>query len=136
MVQGSGAFWPRQTWFLPFTFIASIVATLTLSSCVVVVKLLALRDALRADLVAEGATKSRDRLQDLSGAMFVDLAWVLPWVAVLVLILPTITAWMLARRQAQGAGAVGKAIEGARRGPHRPRPSGCPPTSWETWRSR
>jgi methyl-accepting chemotaxis protein len=112
VVQGTGPFWPRQTWFLPFTFIASIVATLTLCICVVVVKLLALRDALRADLVAEGAAKSAERLQDLSGAMFVDLAWVLPWVAVLALILPTITAWMLARRQAQGAGAVGKAIEG------------------------
>lgn len=112
VVQGTGPFWPRQTWFLPFTFIASIVATLTLCICVVVVKLLALRDALRADLVAEGATKSAERLQDLSGNMFADLAWVLPWVAVLALILPTITAWMLARRQAQGAGAVGKAIEG------------------------
>lgn len=112
VVQGTGAFWPRQTWFLPFTFIASIVATLTLCICVVVVKLLALRDALRADLVAEGATKSAERLQELSGTMFADLAWVLPWVAVLALILPTITAWMLARRQAQGAGAVGKAIEG------------------------
>jgi methyl-accepting chemotaxis protein len=62
--------------------------------------------------VAEGARKSAERLQDLSGNMFSDLAWVLPWVAVLALILPTITAWMLARRQAQGAGAVGKAIEG------------------------
>lgn len=112
VVQGAGVFWPRQTWFLPFTFIASIVATLTLCICVVVVKLLALRDALRADLLAEGAKASADRLQTLSGSMFADLAWVLPWVAVLALILPTITAWMLARRQAQGAGAVGKAIEG------------------------
>jgi methyl-accepting chemotaxis protein len=112
VLQGSGAFWPRQTWFLPFTFIASIIATLMLCICVVVVKLLGLREALRAELLAEGATKSAERLQDLSGSMFMDLAFVLPWVAVLALILPTITAWMLARRQAQGAGAVGKAIEG------------------------
>jgi methyl-accepting chemotaxis protein len=112
VLQGSGAFWPRQTWFLPFTFMASIIATLMLCICVVVVKLLGLREALRAELLAEGATKSAERLQDLSGSMFLDLAFVLPWVAVLALILPTITAWMLARRQAQGAGAVGKAIEG------------------------
>ncbi|WP_224242360.1 methyl-accepting chemotaxis protein [Hyalangium gracile] len=112
LLQGSGAFWPRQTWFLPFTFVASIIATLMLCICVVVVKLLGLRDALHAQLVAEGATKSAQTIQDLSGSMFSDLAFVLPWVAVLALILPTITAWMLARRQAQGASAVGKAIEG------------------------
>ncbi|HYH99232.1 methyl-accepting chemotaxis protein [Hyalangium sp.] len=112
VIQGSGAFWPRQTWFLPFTFIASIIATLMLCICVVVVKLLGLREALREELLAEGALKSAEKLQDLSGSMFSDLAFVLPWVAVLALILPTITAWMLARRQAQGASAVGKAIEG------------------------
>jgi len=112
VVQGTGPFWPRQTWFLPLTFIASIIATLMLCICVVVVKLLAVRDALRTELLAEGAMKSAEKLHDLSGSMFSDLAWVLPWVAVLALILPTITAWMLARRQAQGAGAVGKAIEG------------------------
>jgi methyl-accepting chemotaxis protein len=112
VLQGTGPFWPRQTWFLPFTFVASIIATLMLCICVVVVKLLGLRDALKAELVAEGAQKSAEKLQDLSGSMFSDLAFVLPWVAVLALILPTITAWMLARRQAQGAGAIGKAIEG------------------------
>ncbi len=112
VLQGSGAFWPRQTWFLPFTFVASIIATLMLCSCVVVVKLLGLRDALHAQLVAEGATSSAQKIQELSGSMFSDLAFVLPWVAILALILPTITAWMLARRQAQGASAVGKAIEG------------------------
>jgi len=112
VIQGAGPFWPRQTWFLPFTFIASIIATLMLCICVVVVKLLGLREALKAELLAEGAQKSAEKLQDLSGSMFSDLAFVLPWVAILALILPTITAWMLARRQAQGAGAVGKAIEG------------------------
>jgi methyl-accepting chemotaxis protein len=109
-LQGKGMFWPRQTWFLPFAFIASIIATLVLCSSVVVVKLLALRDSLRAELLAVGAPE--EKIQGLGGSLFSDLALVLPWIAVLALILPTITAWMLARRQAQGAGAVGKAIEG------------------------
>ncbi|MBN1206015.1 MAG: methyl-accepting chemotaxis protein [Myxococcaceae bacterium] len=109
-LQGSGVFWPRQAWFLPFSFIASIVATLMACSCVVVVKLLELRDSLRAELLAAGA--SEEKIQSLGGSLFSDLALVLPWIAVLALILPTITAWMLARRQAQGASAVGKAIEG------------------------
>lgn len=110
MLQGSGVFWPRQTWFLPFSFLASIIATLMLCSCVVVVKLLEVRDSLRAELLAVGAPE--EKIQALGGSLFTDLALVLPWIAVLALILPTITAWMLARRQAQGATAVGKAIEG------------------------
>jgi methyl-accepting chemotaxis protein len=111
VLQGKGLFWPRQTWFLPFTFIASMVATLVISTCVVMVKLLALRDEL-ARQVESGAVRTADSIHELSGAFFVELAYALPWMAVLALGLPTITAWMLARRQAQGAGAVGRAIEG------------------------
>jgi methyl-accepting chemotaxis protein len=111
VLQGKGVFWPRQTWFLPFTFVASIVATLVLSSCVVMVKLLSLRDQLVRQVEA-GSVTTAESIRELSGSLFVELAYALPWVAVLALGLPTITAWMLARRQAQGAGAVGTAIEG------------------------
>lgn len=112
VLQGSGMFWPRQTWFLPFTFVASIISTLMLCICVVMVKLLGLRDALHAQLVADGATQSAKTVQDMSGSMFSELSLVLVLVALLALVLPTLTAWLLARRQAQGASAVGKAIEG------------------------
>ncbi len=111
-LKGGGVFWPRQAWFLPYTFGASIVATLLLSSCVVVVKLITVRETLSAELIAEGAVKSAEKVQDLSGSLFAELAFALPWVAILVLGLPTITTWMLARRQAEGASAVGHAIQG------------------------
>ena len=109
--RGGGFFWPRQSWFLPFTFVASIISTLLLSGCVMTVKMLGLRDTLRVDLAKQGAISSAQLLEELGGSMLTELLGSMAWVAALVLILPTITTYMLARRQAQGTGAVGVAIE-------------------------
>jgi methyl-accepting chemotaxis protein len=108
----TGVFWPRQSWFLPFTFVASLVTTVLLGACVVTAKLMDFRETLLRQLVKEGAKDSAKLLADLGSGLFVDLAFALPWVCLVVIILPGVTAWMLARRQAQGAGAVGKAVEG------------------------
>ncbi len=109
--RGGGLFWPRQSWFLPFTFVASIVSTLLLSGCVMTVKMLRLRDVLRAELAGQGSISSAQLLEELGGSLLTELLGSMAWVAGLVLIVPTITTWMLARRQAQGTGAVGVAIE-------------------------
>ncbi|MDY7226659.1 methyl-accepting chemotaxis protein [Hyalangium rubrum] len=113
-LKGSGIFWPRQSWFLPYTFVASIIATLVLSSCVVVVKLIGVRGGLDQvqGMIKAGDPKSAEEVAKLSASLFVDLAYALPWVAVLVIVLPTITTYLLARRQALGATAVGSAITG------------------------
>src|SRR6185503_18540096 len=97
-LKGGGMFWPRQSWFLPYTFVASIIATLLLSSCVVVVKLMGVRETLIRGLKDEEAIKL---VEGMSEDLFSQLASALPWVAVLVLVLPTITTYLLARRQAQ-----------------------------------
>ncbi|MCP3103556.1 methyl-accepting chemotaxis protein [Myxococcus sp. K15C18031901] len=107
---GRGPTWPRQAWFLPFTFGSSIVSALVLSGCVVMVKLTSLRDELHGELVGEGALRSARLLMDLGGVLAGDLAFSLMWVGGL-LLLPGITTWMLARRQARAARAVGEAIE-------------------------
>ncbi|QSQ10733.1 methyl-accepting chemotaxis protein [Myxococcus landrumensis] len=107
---GRGVTWPRQAWFLPFTFGGSIVAALMLSGCVVMVKLESIRDTLRVELMAEGAQRSARMLMEMGGALAGELAFSLVWVGGL-LLLPGITMWMLARRQARAAEAVGKAIE-------------------------
>ncbi|MFP2931744.1 hypothetical protein ACLESO_42500 [Pyxidicoccus sp. 3LG] len=109
-LKGGGFFWPRQAWFLPFTFVGSILSVLVLSGCVVIVKLLNVRDSLRASLLAEGATQSAEKLNGMGGLLAGELAFGLAWVGGL-LLLPAITTWMLARRQANGASAVGEAIE-------------------------
>jgi len=107
---GRGFSWPRLAWFLPFTFGGSMVSALVLCGCVVGVKLAALRDALHVELVAEGASRSARLLTDLGGALAGELAFSLMWVGGL-LVLPGVTTWMLARRQARAARAVGEAIE-------------------------
>jgi methyl-accepting chemotaxis protein len=109
-LKGGGIFWPRQSWFLPYTFVASIIATLLLSSCVVVVKLMAVRESLIKGLKNDEAAIKL--VEGMSEDLFTQLATALPWVAVLVLVLPTITTYLLARRQAQGTSAVGSAISG------------------------
>ncbi|RKH55066.1 methyl-accepting chemotaxis protein [Corallococcus llansteffanensis] len=109
---GSGLFWPRQTWFLPLTFLATIFATLMLSGCVVVVKLLGVRNLLKAALLEDGAMRSAARLDDVGSSLFVELAFALPWVGALVFILPAFTTWMLARRQVTSTGAVHGALSG------------------------
>ncbi|WP_225411782.1 methyl-accepting chemotaxis protein [Stigmatella hybrida] len=112
LVVGGGVFWPRQSWFLPFTFVASLLATVMLGSSVVAVKLMNFRDALRAEIALDGGGQSAAKLQALGSTLFTELVFALPWVCGLVLILPGITAWLLARRQAEGAAAVRVAIEG------------------------
>ncbi|NOK12735.1 methyl-accepting chemotaxis protein [Corallococcus exercitus] len=109
---GSGLFWPRQSWFLPFTFLSTIFATVVLSACVVVVKLLGVRTQLKEVLVADGAMRAASRLDDVGSSLFADLGFALPWVGALVFVLPAFTTWMLARRQAASAGSVHEAISG------------------------
>ncbi|NNB98502.1 methyl-accepting chemotaxis protein [Corallococcus exiguus] len=109
---GSGPFWPRQSWFLPLTFLSTIFATVVLSACVVVVKLLAVRTLLQEVLLADGATQAAARLDDVGSSLFADLGFALPWVGALVFVLPAFTTWMLARRQATSASAVHGAISG------------------------
>ncbi|WP_338870066.1 methyl-accepting chemotaxis protein [Myxococcus stipitatus] len=110
MPPGGGMSWPRQSWFLPFTFGGSIFAALMLSGFVVMVKLESVRDMLHAELLAEGALRSARMLMELGGVLAGELAFSLVWVGGL-LLLPGITMWLLARRQARAAEAVRTAIE-------------------------
>jgi methyl-accepting chemotaxis protein len=77
---------------------------------VVVVKLMAVRESLIKGLKNDEAAIKL--VEGMSEDLFTQLATALPWVAVLVLVLPTITTYLLARRQAQGTSAVGSAISG------------------------
>ncbi|MBJ6761160.1 methyl-accepting chemotaxis protein [Myxococcaceae bacterium JPH2] len=111
VLTGQGLSWPRLAWFLPFTFVGSTLSTLMLSGCVVVMKLLHLRDTLMAQMVADGAHRSAARVLELGDALASELGWALAWVGGILLLLPTATTWLLARRQASAAGAVRTAIE-------------------------
>ena len=108
---GRGLFWPRQSWVLPVTFVASIATMSFMGGCVVVMELLRIRDVLHQELLAEGATRSLAQLQLMEDAFSGNLAFGLLWVCAMVLVLPSLSFWLMARRLARGTGAVRTAIE-------------------------
>jgi methyl-accepting chemotaxis protein len=89
LASGRGLSWPRLSWFLPFAFLASLLSTVLLSTCLVLARL--------ADSQV--------------GVLLEELGSALAWVGVLVLVLPTLTTWLLARRLAAGCQAIRTAIE-------------------------
>ncbi|RKH09640.1 methyl-accepting chemotaxis protein [Corallococcus sp. CA053C] len=109
--QGSGPFWPRQRWFLPLTSVTSLVLTLLLSGGVLVVKLRVARTLLEAHLRSLGAQDTVGHLDALGQELLRELAFALAWISVLMLVIPALTLWMMARRQARASGAVREAIE-------------------------
>jgi methyl-accepting chemotaxis protein len=90
---GGGLTWPRQSWFQPLAYAASVLCVLLLSGSLVVAQMVRLNGAERA-------------LQFLS-----QHGLLLVWIAGFALVIPTLTAWMMARRLAAGARTVRTAIE-------------------------
>jgi methyl-accepting chemotaxis protein len=107
--RGGGPFWPRQVWYLPFAVGLSTVATLALAALSVAVELLETREALRTALSA-GRTQEALALLDEQGASS-RLTVVLVVVGGLLPAVISLTTWILARRQAQGAQAIRESIE-------------------------
>jgi methyl-accepting chemotaxis protein len=107
-----GLFRPRQSWFLPFTYVVSILALLVMSLCVVAAKLYRLEATLRQELSAEARRFAGEVQTVVHDSLVRELGLELAGVCLLLLVLPTLTYWLLARRQAYSAEAVGKAIEG------------------------
>ena len=106
---GDGMFWPRQAWFLPFTYLASVLSLLIVCGCVVVSKAASLQGALEKTL---GTEQARLFAGTMRTVLFSEFGPALLIVCVLVLVMPAISYGMLARRQAQGHASVGTAIQG------------------------
>ncbi len=109
--QGRGFFWPRLSWLLPFTFVTMLSVTLLLSGGVIAAKVRVARRLLEQHLRTAGPQEALSQLDLVGGALLSEAIGVLGWVFVLMFILPALTAWLLARRQARGAEAVRAAIE-------------------------
>jgi methyl-accepting chemotaxis protein len=106
---GDGVFWPRQAWFLPFTYVSSVLSLLIISVFVVVSKTASLQSLLEKTLGTEQARLFAGTLRTL---LIEEFGPALLIVCALVLIMPAITYGLLARRQALGAVAVKTAIQG------------------------
>ncbi len=125
---GRGVFWPRQRWFLPYVFAATLTSTLVLSGLVFVMQTLELRDAqmrairedtsipqAQAELIAQKLHGFSDSLLSTMGPPLLALG-------AFVLIVLSLAAWMLARRQVRATAAVMEAIEALAKGaPFAPR---------------
>lgn len=112
----TGLFRPRQSWFLPFTYATSILALLVMSMSVVAGKLYRFHDTLRQQLSEEAQRFAGELQTVVNDSLVRELGMELACVCLLVLVLPTLTYGLLARRQAHSAEAVGKAIEGLANG--------------------
>ncbi|HZH13901.1 MAG TPA: methyl-accepting chemotaxis protein [Archangium sp.] len=119
---GRGLFWPRQRWFLPYVFATTLTSTLVLSGLVFVMQTLELRDAqmqairedpsipqAQAELIAQKLHGFSDSLLSTMGPPLLALG-------AFVLIVLSLAAWMLARRQVRATAAVMEAIEALARG--------------------
>jgi methyl-accepting chemotaxis protein len=119
---GRGAFWPRQRWYLPYAFASTLTSTLVLTGVVFVLRTLELRDAqtrailedptippAQAELIAAKLHGFSDTLLSAMGPPLLALG-------AFVLVVLTLSAWMLARRQVRATTAVLEAIEGLANG--------------------
>jgi methyl-accepting chemotaxis protein len=108
---GRGFFRPRLSWFLPSTFATSLVSTLVLCGIVVATKTTEFQAQLIQEMKLLGELRAAQRLEGLTASLLAEFGLPLLLVASVLLCLPTLAAWMLARRQERGANAVLHAIE-------------------------
>jgi methyl-accepting chemotaxis protein len=112
MVKRSGFLWPRQAWFLPYSFAVFVACTLATTLTIVG------KQGYNAYkfLLTQSLGTSPDQFQQVLQESLTTLAKesILP-ITVLggyLLLIATVTAWLLARRQKQGTLSIQEALEG------------------------
>jgi methyl-accepting chemotaxis protein len=119
-VVGGGFFWVRQSWFLPYAFIVCLLSLIVLGGVAVGVQTTNVQRRYIVDLEATGQHQAAAMLEGLGTSLLSELSIPVAVLAVLLLTLATVSAWMLARRQERGSLAVLRAIEGLSVGKVRP----------------
>jgi methyl-accepting chemotaxis protein len=125
---GRGPFWPRQRWFLPYVFAATLTSTLVLSGLVFVMQTLELRDAQMKAVLEDASIPQAQaeliatKLHGFSDSLLSTMGPPLLALGAFVLVVLSLSAWMLARRQVRATAAVLEAIEALAQGaPFAPR---------------
>ncbi|WNG50844.1 methyl-accepting chemotaxis protein [Archangium minus] len=119
-VVGGGFFWVRQSWFLPYAFVVCVLSLIVLGGLTVAVQTGNVQRRYIEDLQAAGQHQAAFMLEGLGASLLSELSIPVAVLAVFLLTLATVSAWMLARRQEQGSLAVLQAIEGLSVGKVRP----------------
>jgi methyl-accepting chemotaxis protein len=119
-VVGGGFFWLRQSWFLPYAFIVFVLSLSILGGVTVGVQTTNVQRRYIQDMEATGQHQAAAMLEGLGSSLLSELSIPVAVLALLLLTLATVSAWMLARRQERGSLAVLQAIEGLSVGKVRP----------------
>ncbi|MFL5359155.1 methyl-accepting chemotaxis protein [Archangium sp.] len=119
-VLSGGFFWVRQSWFLPYAFAVSVLSLIVLGGVTVIVQTNNLQRRYVEDLQAAGQQQAAIMMEGMSSSLLSELSLPVAVLTLLVLTIPTLSAWMLARRQERGSLAVLAAIEGLSVGKVRP----------------
>jgi methyl-accepting chemotaxis protein len=119
-VVSGGFFWLRQSWFLPYAFAVCVLSLIVLGGVAVAVQTSNVQRRYIEELQATGQHQAATMLEGLSSSLLSELSMPVAVLAFLLLTLPTLSAWMLARRQERGSLAVLEAIEGLSEGRVRP----------------
>lgn len=111
VLRGSGLFWQRQRWYLPYTFAVFVMCTLFITSTIMG------RQAyeIYVELMAETAGKAGVEISTLLGTAVTKLirSTVLPLILLgtYLLVVAALSAWRLAQVQTDGAKSVQVAME-------------------------
>jgi methyl-accepting chemotaxis protein len=108
---GEPFYWPRQSWFLPYAFGVTLVCGLGTVITIIVRKSATARDATLELLTKRGDGALAGELRARMDALVADTVLPLLVVGVFFLVLAGLTAWLLARRQHEGAKALEKSIQ-------------------------
>ena len=119
-VVSGGLFWLRQSWFLPYAFAVCVLSLIILGSLTVAVQTRNVQRRYIQDLEANGQQEAAAMLEGLASSILSELSIPVALLAVLLLTIAIVSAWMLARRQERGSRAVLHAIEGLSVGKVRP----------------
>ncbi|HYO55677.1 methyl-accepting chemotaxis protein [Archangium sp.] len=119
---GRGPFWPRQRWYLPYVFASTLTSTLVLTGLVFVLRTLELRDAQMKAVLEDPAIPQAQagliaaKLHGFSDTLLSSMGPPLLALGAFVLIVLSLSAWMLARRQVRATTAILDAIGGLANG--------------------
>ena len=110
-IRGTGFFWPRQKWYLPYAFAVFVASTLLLTTTIVAKQVFITFDGLQTVMQTNPA-QIGGQLELLIPQVVGRTAIPLSLMGGYLLVTSAIAAWLLARRQELGALSVQEAIEG------------------------
>ncbi|MCY1074929.1 methyl-accepting chemotaxis protein [Archangium lansingense] len=110
-IRGTGFFWPRQKWYLPYAFAVFVASTLMLTTTIIAKNVIVTFEGLQ-QVMQTTPEQIGTQLGTLVTQVVSRTATPLALMGGYLLIIASVAAWLLARRQEMGAKSVQEAIEG------------------------